>query len=146
MRSEFAFAQSLHLQTSKIDNMVFFKIRTGLMAHLRLMTINTASTFWYWFIRGGMIHKLIWYSLISIGNVCYVNTYNISFFKKYSSNDHAEKLQCLLTIRIRYYVIEWQAKVLGFFFQFFFFRKMIIVTGIYDFFKTSSLRNFHYIT
>lgn len=46
MRSEFAFAQSLHLQTSKIDNMVgFFKIRTGLMAHLRLMTINTASTF-----------------------------------------------------------------------------------------------------
>lgn len=56
------------------------------MAHLRLMTINTASTF----IRGGMIHKLIWYSLISIGNVCYVNTYNISFFKKYSSNDHAE--------------------------------------------------------
>lgn len=24
MRSEFAFAQSLHLQTSKIDNMVFF--------------------------------------------------------------------------------------------------------------------------
>lgn len=89
----------------------FLKIRTGLMAHLRLMTINTASTF----IRGGMIHKLIWYSLISIGNVCYVNTYNISFFKKYSSNDHAEKLQCLLTIRIRYYVIEWQAKVLGFF-------------------------------
>lgn len=55
MRSEFAFAQSLHLQTSKIDNMVFLKIRTGLMAHLRLMTINTASTF----IRGGMIHKLI---------------------------------------------------------------------------------------
>lgn len=109
MRSEFAFAQSLHLQTSKIDNMVFFCL--FLMAHLRLMTINTASTF----IRGGMIHKLIWYSLISIGNVCYVNTYNISFFKKYSSNDHAEKLQCLLTIRIRYYVIEWQAKVLGFF-------------------------------
>lgn len=56
MQSEFAFAQSLHLQTSKIDNMVcLFKIRTGLMAHLRLMTINTASTF----IRGGMIHKLI---------------------------------------------------------------------------------------
>lgn len=91
----------------------FFKIRTGLMAHLRLMTINTASTF----IRGGMIHKLIWYSLISIGNVCYVNTYNISFFKKYSSNDHA-LINNTNSLRDR-----MTSKSVGFFFNFSFSEK-----------------------
>lgn len=76
----------------KIDNMVFFKIRIGLMVYLCLMIINIVLIFWYWFIRGGMIYKFIWYLLIFIGNVCYVNMYNISFFKKYFLNDYVEKL------------------------------------------------------
>lgn len=72
----------------KIDNMVFFKIRIGLMVYLCLMIINIVLIF----IRGGMIYKFIWYLLIFIGNVCYVNMYNISFFKKYFLNDYVEKL------------------------------------------------------
>lgn len=56
------------------------------MVYLCLMIINIVLIF----IRGGMIYKFIWYLLIFIGNVCYVNMYNISFFKKYFLNDYVE--------------------------------------------------------
>lgn len=110
--------------------MLFFLIKTDLMPYLRLIAITVVliyllQHFDLWFMRGGIICKLIWYSSISIIKVCFKNTLSKSVSSwKYSSNDHAEKtLQCLLITRIRLYVI------VNFFFLVF--REVITVVAAY---------------
>lgn len=100
------------------------------MPYLRLIAITVLliyllQHFDLWFMRGGIICKLIWYSSISIIKVCFKNTLSKSVSSwKYSSNDHAEKtLQCLLITRIRLYVI------VNFFFLVF--REVITVVAAY---------------